>query len=184
MDVEANQSRGNQAEVAQHRVPTADVWPVPEYAPESGLTGKFVQRRACVSDGYEPVSRALGANSVLHDASEEPVQHIRLDRGAGLGRDEEQRASGVDGLRDARNASGNRGVEHDQIGPAFSLFEGLPQHLRAQAAAAHSEQDDVSRSLVADFACELIEVIQTVQHRGRDFQPAQPVGDLSGIGRP
>ena len=102
--------RGHQAERGEGRVATADVGVGVDDAVAAGA-GLLVERAAGVGDDDDPgrrVDPGLGEGGL-----EGAPLRVGLDRGAGLARDDDDRALEV-GDRGAHHV-GLRGVEHDEV---------------------------------------------------------------------
>ena len=97
-NVAADQGGGHESEVAQDRVASADVGRIAERPTEAVALGEVVKRRAGIGYRDEVGTGGGGGDGVFGQASEELVEHVRLDCGAGLGRDEEEGASGINGV--------------------------------------------------------------------------------------
>ena len=67
-------------------------------------------------------------------------------------------------------------VEHVQADPAIA--ERAAQHLRAEAGAAHAQQDRVRDAGVLDLRAEGAEIVALGGQALRDVQPAEPVREL------
>ena len=84
LEVDAHQRRRDEPEVRQRAVAPADVGVVEERAPEAALGGERLERRAGVGDRDVLLAVRALAPEVLE-------QRDRLDRAAGLRRDDEER---------------------------------------------------------------------------------------------
>jgi hypothetical protein len=175
-DVVAGDRGRDEPEVGQDGVAPADVGVVLEHAPEAVLGAELRERGARVGDGDEVRAVALQGVEVLE------LRH-RLDRAAGLRRDDEQRRGEVEGVADGADLVRVRGVEHVQADPAVA--ERSAEDLGAEARAAHAEQHRVGDPGVAHLGPERAQVVGLGRQPLGDVEPAEPVGQLRGpLGRP
>ena len=91
-DVDAGDGGRRESEVRKRGVSSADIAGVDEGLAEAVLVRERFERRAGVGDGDEVLARASGLRS-FDQVVEVREERQRLDGGAGLRRDEEERAS-------------------------------------------------------------------------------------------
>ena len=102
---------------------------------------------------------ASSAPTVCFDALEEILlEDIGLERAAGFAGNDEQRLREIDLVLEGFDLRGIGGVEHVQLGKPWNLAEGHAQHFRAQARAAHAEQQHVREAPLLDFFGDLAAV--------------------------
>ena len=131
--------------------------------------------RVRIGDGDEVLAGAI-ALDLLHAIVEVAVEHHRLGRRARLRRDHEQRSRDVDARLEVAHRLGHRRVENLERRIAFALPEHAPRHFRAEARAAHAEDDDV-RELALHALGELADLADVLLHLLDDREPAERVGD-------
>jgi hypothetical protein len=143
VEVDAEQRGGHEAEVRQGAVAAADLGVVAERAPEVVFLGDVEQAGARIGDG-DPVSPvALARVEVLE-------QRQGLDRPAGLGREDEERPSRIDGALHGGDLQRLGGVEHVQVDAAGTSPNDLAEDLGSERGPAHAQQDRVREALVLD----------------------------------
>ena len=105
-------------------------------------------------------------------------QRERLDRPAGLGRDDEDRVLEVELRLHVEDLGRVCGVEHVQVQRALRAAEAAAQHLRREARAAHAEQHGVLVTLRRQAVGEGHDVVGLLEQGLADGEPAEPIADL------
>ena len=177
VQIDPHQRCVHQAEVRQRRVAPADVGIRLEHLAEPPLPARVAERGSRVGDRDEV--RAVG--DLLPEVRQ---MRQRLGGGPGLAGDHEQGLREVQRPLDRKDLVGVRGVQYHQIQGAGSHAEGLPEHLRGQAGAAHPGQHGGSQAVVGTLPGEGAELAQVCAHVRGHGEPAQPVGDLGGFRAP
>ena len=143
-----------------------------ENAGKALLGRHLLQRRAGIGHRDEAVAGLVLADRLRHAIVEIILHRVRLGGAAGFAGDDEQRLLDVDCLLHRTHLRRIGGVEHAQFGKARLLREGLRQHFRPEARAAHAEHDGVGEFL-ALHALRKILVVGDIGF-GRAVEPAEP----------
>src|SRR5579883_1573382 len=104
------------------------------------IAGQLFQRGAGIGDGDKVLAGFLALKLPLFIEKVFEMRE-RLDGATRFGGDDKQRGIEINLLLDRVDSIGIGGIEHKQVQVARSGAEGQAQHLRAEAAAAHTEQD-------------------------------------------
>ena len=126
VDVGADQGGRDEPEERQRRVAPADVGAVDEDAPEAVLCTQLLQQGAFIRDGDEMLTLRGEAPEVLEVRK-------RLDGGAGLAGDQEQRLFQVKLAGQVKHGIGVRGIEDRQLQHAGGCAEGALHDLGSEA---------------------------------------------------
>src|SRR5206468_11526144 len=130
--------------------------------------------RARVGDRGEVTAGALGTDRPP-DAIEEVLQEdVRLERGAGLARHDEERAGHVDPALDRADLSRVGRVEDEELRIAGDATESRPENLRTEARAAHAEHQRVREPGAADLAGQIAERARAGALLAGDGEPPEP----------
>ena len=175
---QAGESHRDEPEVREGGVSPADVRRVLEAGPEAAGGSFFGERGPGIRDRHEAV--ACGAHRLLEAGLEVPVEAHRLQRRSGLAGNDKERGSEVDLALDPADGLRVGAVQNEQSGPALPRAERTASHLRGQAAAAHSEQDDRARSFISHLGGEVDEIRGSLGEELDGVEPAKPSADLSG----
>jgi hypothetical protein len=106
-----------------------------------------------------------------------PLERRHLQRRSALAGHKKQRVLGLQALGDRANGTLIGRVEHGERAGIRAIGGHITQHFRAQAAAAHAEQDDVGQALLADALCKCGEILGVGGAHGGRIEPAQAMGD-------
>src|SRR4029079_18226455 len=144
---ETDQARRNEPDVAQRRVPPADVRWVEEDLAEGVVVGDRLDALAGVRDCHHELAgvlvswRAPGSERLLGAIPGVGLEGEGLRRGAGLAGDDPERRERIEVVH--RRGYGRRvgRVEDAEIEPVVRGPERLPQDLRREAAATHPAHD-------------------------------------------
>ena len=141
--VDAHHGARHHAEVRQGRVAPADRREAVGDVAKALLLGQLLELGAGVGDRDEASRGLLGADRLPHALEEVLLEDVRLERRAGLARDDEDGAGEVELALARAHLRGVGGVEDAQLGMAVTARESERQQLRAEARAAHAEQEHV-----------------------------------------
>ena len=173
-DVEAHRDSRHHPERRERGEAPADA----RHASEDGAKPRrrcpVVERRPRIGDGDEPGAGRFGADPLRHPREEVAFEEMRLERRAGLARHLEQRARDIQPALERTDLGRVGGIEDAKIRRPGHAPERLPQHLGAEAGAAHTEQADVGEALRGYRGAEPAQTIEVGPHPLRRFQPAQP----------
>ena len=178
-----DERRRHQAEEGERGVAPSDGGGIEEGAPEPTLRRELVQRRPRIGDGHELHAR-LGGPAAFDLGAEIVIERGRLQRGARLGGDHEQRLGKIDPLEHALHRARVGGVEHEKVGEAHLGAEGEVEDLGREGGAAHAQQHHVRVREPPDLVGEVAEILGRLAHEGGDGEPAEAVTDLVLVSRP
>src|SRR4051794_7345462 len=164
-EVDPHERGGNHAERRKRRVATADRRLSSEDATEASLIRQRLETRAWIGDRDE--LRPLMARAL----PEVIGVRARLERATRLRRRDEQGAAEVDSALDCANRGRMRGVEDVEALDA----ERPPQHLRREARAAHTEEDDGIAPFGGTPLGEGFEGLPLLSDAARLVEPAEPL---------
>jgi hypothetical protein len=152
--VQAGDGGGDYAEVREGRVAAADGWVAIEDVAEVAVFGDLLHLGAGVGDGDEVAASVVVADGVLHLLEEILLEDVGLKGGAGLAGDDDERLLEIEAVADGLDLLGVGGVEDVERGEVRLAAEGERKHLRAEAGAAHAEEEDVAEAAGFDVCCE------------------------------
>ena len=179
--VHADERRRRQPEAGKRRVAAADVRVVDEGVPETLRPGHFRQGGIRVGNGDEVAAGGVRAQRLVDQGAEAGVEGQRFGSRARFGGDHKHSARRVDGGGGLRHPSGDGAVQGEHLRIAGGgAADGLPDDFGGEAAAAHTQQDDMAIAGVAHLPPELLQVAGRRRHRGRQLEPGQAVGDFNG----
>jgi hypothetical protein len=187
-DVEALQRRRHHAEVRQRRVPPADAFDAWKDGTECVGACFLLELRSGIGDGDEMLAGLLphdGASTV----PEVRFEDARLERRTGLAGDHVERARWVATFVEGAHLRRIGGIEHREARESGLDGERHGQHFRAQARAAHAEQQDVLEAGGAHFGLQAAQRLEIGTLLGGDSQPTQPTrfvgaGPQAGVAGP
>ncbi len=187
--VDARGGGGHQAEIRQHRVAAADPLVAVEDPAEPVILRDLLHVRAGIGDGDEMVAGAPLAEGIGRELEEICLEDVGFQRAARLRRHDEQRVRGIDPAGEARDLLGIGAVEHEELGPAAAMAEGLGENLRAERRAAHPEQQRVAEAGALDVGREGFELVDMREALVDDVKPGEPfrlvlAGPDRGVARP
>src|SRR4029077_7034003 len=131
----------------EHGVTAADAGNAEKYLAKILRLGRLLQRRARIGDG-DKVPTSLVFADRIGDALEKVIlEDIRLGGGARLARHDEQRPAEIERALDRLDLRRHGGVENAQARKVLLVAEHRRKNLRAEARAAHAEQERVGKSL-------------------------------------
>ena len=163
LEVDTHERGGDHPEDGQRRIAAADRRLPGEDAAEAALAREWLELRAGVGDRREGFAPPAGA------LPEEVEMAARLERRAGLRRDDEQRPLGVEPVGQPPDRSRVGRVEHlEELAP-----ERAPEHLRREARPAHAEEDDRVEA-AGRSGDELLQLADPLEDAQRLVQPAEP----------
>ena len=111
------------------------------------------------------------------DAEEVAFERRHLDRRPALAGDEEERPVRIEASVIARIVRSSVVSITSRRQPSCRSPEHVAQHLRAQAAAAHAEQEDVREPSARRSLETICSLVQVIRDGGRRVEPPQPVVD-------
>ena len=142
--------------------------------PESLGPRVLLEARSRIGDRDEPARGLVGADRLLHAIEEVRLEDVGLERRARLARDDEQRSREVERCLDRANLRRIGRVEDVKRGRAGNRSERLHPHFRAQARAAHAEQQRVCEAVAAHFRLHAPQRRQIAELVVDDADPANP----------
>ena len=179
--IEAHRGGRHHPERRQGRESSADARLAPEHGPVPGRRSPVVERRPRIRDRDEARAGRIGTDPPGHPREEVALEETRLQRRARLARHHEQRAPDIELLLERTDLGWVGGIQDPEVRCPGDVPEGLAQHFRAEARAAHSEQPDVAEALRGYRAAEPAQGIESCTHPGGRVEPAQPAL-LAGAG--
>ena len=126
-------------------------------------------------------ARPLRSHRLRNLLAEMGVESVGFDGRAGLGRDQEERPGRFNGLGNGADRIGEGRIKDNEFRVFRRTAEGLPQHLRPQAAAAHAQQHDMTEPGLPDAPGKSFQQRELSPHDGGDGQPVQTVADFGGV---
>ena len=174
--VESHDGARHHAEIRQRRIAATHRRHTEVDVPELGSLRDLVQLRARIGDRDEVAPRALLTHRPPDAIEEVVLEDVRLERGAGLARHDEEGLGRVQASLHRADLSGIRRVQHVQLGKARDPAEGHPQHLGAEARAAHPQEQDMVEAPRARVFLGPLEMIELRDLLLGDPEPAEPRG--------
>src|SRR5579863_8291126 len=185
--VHALDGGGNHSEIRERRVAAADAREPVKNVAEAIVLGDLLHLRAGIGDGDESLPHFVGANLLLHAIVEVLFEDVRLERAAGLARNDANRAGQIHFAFDFADLRRIGGVENNHLRVTLDRTVRELHHLDAQARTAHAKQQRVleARRILGD----LLETRLMRDLVVRNSQPAEPVafigaGPERGVARP
>ena len=166
-DVDAGDGGRHQAERRQHRIAAADAGHAEEYLAKVLRLGRLLQRRAWIGDGDKMPAGFRFADRVGDALEKVILENIRLGRGARLARHDEQRLAEIERAFDRLDLRRHGGVENAQARKVLFVAEHRRQDFRAEARAAHAEQERVGKSFAPDLLGEGLIALDLIGRRRR-----------------
>ena len=117
----------------------------------------------------------LGADRLPHALEEVLLEDVRLERRAGLARDDEDGAGEVELVLARAHLRRVGGVEDAQLRMALAAREREREQLRAEARATHAEQEHVLEARLGDVPRDAVEPLGVRELVLGDVEPAEPV---------
>src|SRR5260370_24044495 len=138
--IEPDGGGGNEAEIRQHGIAAADAGQPEKDAAEAVAPGDLFHLGAGIGDGDEARSDLRRADRLLGAREEILFEDVRLERGAGFARHDEERARRIDAALEGADLRGIGGIEHEQLGKARLTAEGFGEDLGSEARSANAQQ--------------------------------------------
>ena len=175
LNVQAHDRGGNHAEVGNRGIAATDAWHTHEDPAELISFGDLLHLGARIRDSDEVIAGFFLAHFGLYTLEEVLFVDVGLERASRLARNDAEDPLEIDFRFDGLDLRRVGGIENMQLGKSFHLSKRHAQNFRAQAGAAHAQQERIFESRLLHVPGDLLQNFNVRHLLFGDGQPAEPV---------